>query len=464
MADGIKKINEWTLKDGRVIGITKEMNATKFEGGTLLIVPNRGELKYNNIDSSGTKSWRKFSPVNIFEQNSIVSSLIQNNAITESKIADGSITTPKIKDLAVNTNKISDNAITTPKIDNKNVTTEKLADYCVTEFKLKDDSVGTTKLKNLSVTTDKIAIENILNTHIANNTIRNEKLLSKTITHDKIADKTIVESLLADRSVTSKKIAIDSVISEHIGASQVRTQHLLDRNVTGNKIALNSLKNEHFMINSVNGDKLLDGSITTSKYNDLSITNQKIANGSIDLDKIEELTKALITEAIRVEGSNQTATVKGNLKVNGNINATGDITGARVYNPVFADIAEAYIPTEKLEPGDAVCLSLKGDLKIEKLNKSNTNRFLGFVSNEYASLFGATKEEIDLGYKIPVCLVGRIKIKVPKEFEFNIGEYLHLLGDGRIKAFSQKTSTSFGRVLESKRVNEDKEILCQLYP
>lgn len=463
MADGIKKVNEWTLKDGRVIGLTKEMNAAKFEGGTLFINPNRGELKYNNIDNSGTKAWKKFLPINIFEENTIVTSLLQDGSVTEPKLANSAVTTPKIKDLAITEPKLADASVTTPKIMNLHVTEEKIANYAVTEFKLRNESVTTPKLKNLCVTTDKIAIENVLNTHIARNTIRNDRLFNKTLTNEKIADKTIIESLLADQSVSSKKLANDSVLSHHVAASQIRTQHLLDRNVTGPKIATKTLKDEHFIVNSVNGDKLLDGSIKTPKLNDLSVTNSKIANGAVDLDKLESITKALIMESIRVEGANQTATVKGNLKVNGNIDATGNITGAQVFNPVFADVAEAYIPVEKLEAGDPVCLSLAGGLRVEKLNKDNQERFIGFVSDNYAMLLGAGAEEVAVGDKVPVCLVGRIKINVPKEFEFQIGSFIHIV-NGRIRSFPQRSLNCFGRVLESKRVGEDKRILCQLWP
>ena len=39
MSDGIKKINEWIMKDGRIIGITKDISASKFEPGTFFINP-----------------------------------------------------------------------------------------------------------------------------------------------------------------------------------------------------------------------------------------------------------------------------------------------------------------------------------------------------------------------------------------------------------------------------------------
>ena len=75
MADGVKKINELIMKEGRILGITKNIAASKFEGGTFFVDPNNGTLKYNSVDASGSKAWRKFSPSKIFDDLSITRSL-----------------------------------------------------------------------------------------------------------------------------------------------------------------------------------------------------------------------------------------------------------------------------------------------------------------------------------------------------------------------------------------------------
>lgn len=413
MADGVKKINEWIMKEGRVIGITKDIAASKFEGGTFFVHPNDGVLKYNNVDKAGNKSWQKFLPIKIFDDLTIKRSLIDNKAINESKLEDGAITTIKIKDNSVSNSKLQTNSVTTEKIKDLHVTTEKINNYAVTEHKILDSAISTSKIKNLAVTSDKLASLNVTNNHIAEGTIKNSKLFNKTITNEKIADGTLVTALYKNSSITSSKIGNLQILSNHIADLNVETKHIKNRAVTGAKVAQNTLKDENMIVNSINADKLTDGSIVNSKYKDLSISGRKLENNTIDISKLENNLKSLITDAVRVDGTTNTATVNGNLKVNGNIDAIGNITGAKVFNPVFADIAEAYIPTVKdMTIGQAVCLTPCGGLKVEPLTKDNSHMFIGFISDQYAACYGATPEQIESGEMVAVALTGRIPVKM----------------------------------------------------
>lgn len=465
MADGVKKINEWIMKDGRVIGITKDIVATKFEPGTFFVNPQEGILKYNNIDAAGTKSWRKFLPNKIFDDGTITRPLLVDNIINSAKLENNAVTSSKIANGAVTNSKLGQAAVTTDKITDLHVTTEKIADFAVNEHKLRTDAVTEPKIKDLAVTASKIKPLNVLNTHIANETIKEEKLFNKTITNAKIANGTIIESLLAKDSVTESKIKSLSIKSKHIDYNQVQTIHVADRNITGPKVATNSLKDEHMIANSINGNKLINTSIVTNKLSDRCVTNAKIADGSVDRDKLEGTLKSLIDESIRVEGVNQVATVKGNLKVNGNIDASGNITGAKVFNPVFADIAEAYIPTMNIEVGEAVCLVPCGELLVEPLNNSNAHLFLGFVSDQYASCYGATPEEIESGKKVAVALTGRIPVKMDTTNEdVKVGSFLGI-ENGKIVVYKQainffcKPQTSIGRIL---RIIDENTALVQV--
>lgn len=465
MADGVKKINEWIMKDGRVIGITKDITASKFEPGTFFVNPQEGILKYNNVSSTGAKSWQKFLPSKIFDDGTITRPLLVDNIINAAKLENNAVTESKIYNGAVTNAKIAKNAVTTDKILDLNVTTEKIAELAITKYKLQNNSVTTEKIENLAVTSDKIKTLNVLNTHIANNTIKVDKIYDKTITNAKIADGTVIESLLANNSVTENKIKNLSIKSKHIDYNQVQTIHIADRNVTGPKVATNSLKNEHMIDNSINGVKLINTSIATEKLADRCITNAKIADGAIDRDKIDNNLKSLIDESIRVEGTSQTATVKGNLKVNGNIDATGNITGARVYNPVFADLAEGYIPTMNIEVGEAVCLLPCGNLLVEPLNKSNANLFLGFVSDQYASCYGGSAEELESGEKVAIALKGRIPVKMDTtKPDVKVGSFIGIEG-GEIIAYKQainyycKPQTAIGRILD---IIDDNTALVQV--
>lgn len=451
MADGVKKINEWIMKDGRVIGITKDITPTKFEPGTFFINPHEGILKYNNVNSTGTKSWQKFLPVKIFDEATITRALLVDNIINSAKLENNAVTTNKIVNNAITNPKLANNCITTEKIADLNITTEKIAEVSITEYKIRNNAVIESKIKDSAVTSSKIKPLNILNTHIANSTITQDKLYDKTITNSKIANNTITEALLVNQCVTKNKIKDLAIKSKHIDYNQVKTTHILDRNVTGTKIATNTLKDEHFISNSVNANKLLNTSITTEKLKDKCVTNAKLGDKCVDRDKLENTLKSLIDESIRVEGANQTATVRGNLKVNGNIDATGNITGVRVYNPVFADLAEAYIPTMNLEVGQAVCLLPCGNLLVEPLNKHNAHLFLGFVSDQYASCFGSNEQDIKDGEKVAIALKGRIPVKIDTA-NLKIGSFIGIK-DGELIAYEQinntyyKPNSSIGRII-----------------
>lgn len=410
MADGVKKINELIMKEGRVIGITKNISASKFDGGTLFIDPNEGILQYNNISGTGAKSWEKFLPTKIFDDLTIRRSLLENNIINASKLENNSVIESKIKDGVVSTNKIKNNAITTEKITDLHVTSEKINNLAITEYKIRDGAVTKDKIKDSAIDGNKIAKLSINANHITDQAVTNAKIYNKTITNAKIANGTITTGLLEDDCVTSAKLGDNQVLSNHIAQLNVKTAHIADRNVTGVKIAKETIKNEHFSNNTLDAIKLLDNSIGEYKYKDLSIGGTKIKDDTISINKLDSSLESLIVDAIRVDGTNNTATVNGNLKVDGNITATGNITGAKVFNPVFADIAEAYVPTAKFEVGQAVCLSEEGGLKVEALTKDNAHMFLGFVSDQYAACYGATPEQIESGELIAVALTGRIPV------------------------------------------------------
>lgn len=461
MADGVKKINEWIMKDGRIIGITKDIKADKFEGGTFFVNPQVGDLKFNKIDSTGAKSWKHFEPVTIFDEKTIVRSLIADKAINSDKINTDAVTEEKIKNGAVTENKIYKLSVSESKIKDGAVTENKLATNSVTNLKIKNDAVTEEKIKNNAVTTDKIAQRAIINGHIADGTIQDAKMFPKTLTNASIKNETIIESLLATDSVTENKIKANSIKTKHIAELQVQTLQLGNKAVTKEKIADKAIVDTHFSKNTINADKLLNGSITEVQLDTDSVVNSKIKDGAVDIDKLDNSTRTLIQESIRVEGSDQIATVKGNLKVNGYITATGNITGAKVFNPVFADIAEAYIPTCEFEIGEAVCLCPEGGLKIEKLREDNCSYFLGFVSNQYAACYGATPEEIESGAKVAIALTGRIPVKA----QGSIGDFI-TIEKGTICAESIGSTRAFfkpkeaiGRIID---IIDDKTVLVQV--
>lgn len=479
MADGIKKINEWLLKDGRTLNVTRKIDATKLEGGTQFIDYNAGTIKYVGLSATGTKEWKYYDPMLVFLPQSVKTNLIADKNITTAKINDLAVTTAKIDNSAVVEGKIATNAVTETKILNSSVTRNKVADGAINDVKLATNSVTEIKILNGSVTSDKIAALTIIDNNIADNTIRNVKLASKTIENNKIKDNTLIESLFTNSSVSTRVIEDAAVVESKLAINSVTTGKVKDRNITGPKVAINALNTEH--IESLDAGRLINNSITEPKYKDGSVSTRAIANKAVSMDKVNDNVADLINRSIRVEKTQtidnvvqaDTAWCKGhlilkqpvsgnaNLTVNGNITATGTVTATKCYNPVFADLAEAYIPLETVKPGDAVCLSKYGGLKIEKLNKFNQDRFIGFVSDEFATCYGATEDEIKSGKKVPVTLIGRININAHNE-EANVGDYVYII-NGQVKLLPGRTHEAVGRVLEVKTKNQEKAF-CQLWP
>lgn len=479
MADGIKKINEWLLKDGRTLNVTRVIDPAKLEGGTQFIDYNAGVLKFVSLSSTGTKEWKNYDPMIIFLPQSIKTNLIADKNITTAKINDLGVTTIKLDNSAVTEPKLAVNSVTETKILNSSVTRNKVADGAINDIKLAENSVTEPKILNGSVTSDKIAALTIIDNNIADNTIRNLKFASKTIENNKIKDFTITESLFADKAVSTRALDDFAIVEAKLAINSISTTKIKDRNITGPKIAINAVSTEH--VDSLDGAKLIDNSITEPKYKLNSVSTRAIANEAVSIEKLNANVADLINRSIRVEKSQtidnvvqaDTAWCKGhlilkqplsgnaNLTVNGNITATGTVTATKCYNPMFADLAEAYIPLEKVNAGDPVALSKFGGLKVEKLDAYNKERFLGFVSDEFATCYGATEEELESGEKIPVTLIGRIKINA-KGKEANVGDYVYIV-NGEVQFFPGRSTTAVGRVLEPKCKNQEK-VLCQLWP
>ena len=103
----------------------------------------------------------------------------------------------------------------------------------------------------------------------------------------------------------------------------------------------------------------------------------------------------------------------------GNITATGNITGAKVYGAVFNDYAEFFPRGEETEAGDLIALDLGSEEeKYVKASKENPI-IVGVHSNEYAHLIGGEippEGEDFVNYNIdkyiPVGLMGRCHVKV----------------------------------------------------
>ena len=492
MANGIRKINEHIFKDGRTLNITHDVPASKLEAGTLKVGPVNGQFLFVQMDRDGHKEFKKFDPNIMFEANSINTGIIGDFQIVTQKIKDLSVTTPKLANSSVTNIKYEDLSISSNKLMDNSVITSKVLNGAITNPKIIDLAVTTSKLFQRCVTSEKIATSNVLNEHLAVNQIRNDKLFNLTVDYTKIKpytirggerttiDGTSFNGQIAEHSLTDFNMMESCIRERALEPSAVTHSKIMDNSIYASKIKELSVIDRH--IGNVSGTKVVNNTISDIKLMMNSVTTSKVKDKNITRAKLEDSIQTLMDEWIRVKPSQvifsetktNTAWVKGNLlvrddssasanvelKLHGNANITGNVTAAKCFNPVFADLAEGYIPVGKIEAGEPVALCKEGGLKVEKLNIHNYQRFFGFASDEYATVFGASDEELRTGKKIAITLVGRIKVKL-QDLDAKVGDFL-CFTDGSFTTYPRRHIDAIGRVLED-TTDEGEYVLCQIW-
>ena len=467
MGRGIKKISENVIADKRSLTlVTKSeghglvdnapiptglMNTPAMPLGMLNVdYGTRGlSVKVKQGDNDSYSEWSRFDAKNTLIQQSIITNLIKDQNVTTAKIADQNVTTAKIKDSAVTTIKIANGNVTTEKIADQNVTTAKIKDRDVTEAKLSGDYNGG---NNCAVST---------------RTIQNNA-----VTKDKIAPRSVTVEKMADNSVATRTIQASAVTTEKIANSAVTTEKLLDDAVTSEKIMDQTIRANNIAISGVSNANLQDSAVSTNKIEDLAVTNAKLANES--LIAYEKIMKGTITQELLdsrlFDMMNRVVLHDGNGNVTGennsteidNLTAKGDIYARRVYNVVYMDIAEGYIPGEELEAGDIVAMHEDG--KVYKAVSIN-DCIVGVVSNEYANCFGASEEEILAGEKVAIGMIGKIHVKV--KGPVRLGQRISIAPfDAGVGCANWMNNNNIGQVLETVECAYDKihTVLVQVRP
>lgn len=460
MSKGIKKISENVVVDGRAFTLTNGSITDNgvFPVGTLRCNPTTKGLEFK----SGTNMFSKFDAASLLADGSIIERLIATNAVT----------TNKIKDLNITTAKLADKSVTTPKLADSAVTTIKIGDSQVTEIKLAPSSVTTTKVKDRNITSTKIGLKQVLDEHIGDAQVTNRALSNYSVTDIKLATDSVVTNKIKNRNVTTEKLAIGSVHGSIIPDSGIVTNHLQDSSVTTVKLANGAVTTIKIGDKQVTEPKLADASVSTRIIINKSVTNAKLADNSVGtiniqdnsvtINKLSPELKNDLDRVVKYDDSNN-VNLKNNLTVNGKIKANGDIEGARVLNAVYMDLAEAYIPGEELEPGDIV--EMRYDGKVYKAYKEHmlNSTIVGVVSDEYASCYGATQEELESGAKVAVGLIGKVHVKVMGPC--NIGMKVSAHHDGAGKAsYCEPSSRIIGKCLEQSTETGINKVLCLIYP
>lgn len=134
--------------------------------------------------------------------------------------------------------------------------------------------------------------------------------------------------------------------------------------------------------------------------------------------------------------------------INGNLTVSGDIRGARVFNPYFNDYAEYFLKSPSCpsvyEEGDLVILDKNYDYECYTIVTSNRSKsladrdvFIGVVSESFGQILGGEGLDTDSDNYLPVALVGRVYVKVPEGLSISRGdELVYSVTEGSVKVRS----------------------------
>ena len=395
---------------------------------------------------------------------------------------------------SINTNLIADKAVTTLKLQDKSVTEPKLADLAVSTRTINNGAVTEQKLASNSVTSSKIAYNTINNNHIINNTITGSKIAEQTLTGNHIANNSLNNAQYNSDSVNDRVIASGAIKERHYSNLSIPNRAYKEQSIYGNVIKNGGITSIHMGQNSITTNAIANGAVTEPKLadgavtsrvlnkgaveqvhltqnavtniaiNDGAVSTSKYAPQSITKDKLAKDVMDLIGDPVQYDENNN-VTLRKDLTVTGNIKANGTITGLKVLNSVFMDLAEAYEPSENevFNPGDIVQVNEDG--KLIRAISSSHFPIVGVVSDEYAACYGATEDELQEHTKIPVGLIGKIHVNVIGSVK--LGDKIALIKDGIGASCTTNNllkDNIIGKALETNTDNGMKKVLCLVFP
>ena len=93
------------------------------------------------------------------------------------------------------------------------------------------------------------------------------------------------------------------------------------------------------------------------------------------------------------------------------LNYSGYLYATRVYNAIYNDYAECFIPDDSLKNKEYKyrIVQINKDGKVE-LGTKNSKTVVGIISEQYGYLLGGSQDEIDEGFKIAVGLAGTLMV------------------------------------------------------
>lgn len=462
MAEGIKKVSENVIMERRALTVTDPTvpDNKAISVGALWSDPDNKGLKLK----TGTDTFSLFDAAQLIIPGSIITELLKDECVTTIKINGKAVTEPKINDQAVSTRTIENSAVTEIKIADKAVTSNKIKELNVLTRHYDDLSVTTPKIDNRAITDEKIDNHAVNNHHINNNAVNARTINSKALEERHYSDISIPFRAYQKSSIYGDVIKNRGVNVNHLDDASVVTRTLAEGAVTSGKIADNNIKNIHLTTDCVSTDNIASKAVTTAKIENSAIVTDKIQDKSVTKAKLADDVIGLIGDPVLYDSSDDVS-LRKDLSVPGSVNVTGTLTARKVYNAVFMDLAEAYKPAPNIifKPGDIVQVNNDG-LLVKALP---TSRFpiVGVVSEEYAACYGAAKEELEAGFKIPVGLIGKVPVNVIGPVK--LGDKIALMKDGMgasCSTYSLSKDNIIGKALQTNDSKDPKTVLCLIFP
>ena len=421
MADGIKKINEYTIKNGRTFifndedslnNIAPEFN--KLPIGSLYFHNEEDEYIFS-LKNPNSTDWERLAINQLIAQRSINNLYLEPKTITAYEIMDRTITGEQLALDTIGTEHLKDYCITTSKIDSKAITYNKLNDI------LKNDIDRSIKLDPDGVIRANGQL--IVN---GDTTIKGTLGVEKKFTAG-------AESVFVKNATFGESIQVNGNLNcENMGYFSKGLHSYADISSDGNATFRGVL--------NVYGNTGLHGEVYCDKS--LQTGGNLYAKGQVIADN-----------GIYTKGKLH---AENNISTWGNISCSGTITASKVFNAVYNDLAEGYVPGEQLESGDIV--EIREDGKVYKAGYNSPN-IVGVVSDEFADCYGASVKEIESGEKIAVGLIGKVHVKVKGPVK--IGDPICCLEQGIGASFNGR---KIGKALETKHENGIYKVLCLIYP
>jgi uncharacterized protein YjbI with pentapeptide repeats len=295
---------------------------------------------------------------------------LADNAITTIKITDENITTAKIANDAIINAKLADNAVQTENIVDANITTSKLAPISVTPSKMEPGSNNTvlitdntgavvwinknsfgavadmSTIEGLGTTTSPFKIKDggISTIKLADNAVTTLKIYDDAVTTNKIANNSVVTSKIADAAVTNSKIGESITVTNGGTGATTLTGYVKGTGTTAMTASLTipvaDITGAQTTANLTTNMAIDAGS--TIKYPSVSAVETYVATkaplaspaltgiptaptAALGTNTTQVATTEFVTTAVATATPDASTTVKGKIKLAGDLGGTADL-------------------------------------------------------------------------------------------------------------------------------------------